>query len=344
MPFDPQSDYPHQVPLEAYAGGLPGHTDLLWKENWVFSSLDVERRVASVFHFSLRPARGEGIFTAKVNVDDWWHRHVGRSPVSRDLATLRPVSGERLTFTVVEPGEHFEIVYRSPELDADFEYTARFPAWDFHDGPKAPGISTLGEMGLWVFHFDHCEQGLEMRGSLRFKMGERAGQELTVSGYGNRDHSWGWRNDLMFRHHHWLCASFPDRYVQGTLMKEACYPGEKHGGFISTAAGNLAVVVVDAGDPPWHTAESGLPALDSDLTYSLHTADGGVATVTAHLSRDLGRHHLNFRAPDRTQAYEDCQIFCEFTLAETDTRGAGVLELGKHVEGAERVAALGGRR
>jgi hypothetical protein len=341
VPFDARSDLPHAVPPEALTGGLPGWPNLVWKENWVFPSLDVGQRVASVFHFSLRPAQGEGIFTAKVNAGDWRHRHVGRSPLPAGLAAQHPVRGERLSLTVAEPGRRFEIAYRSPELDADLEYTGRFPAWDFHDGPRAPGASSLGERGLWVFHFDHCEQGLSMRGRLRIGAGERAGEELLVAGYGNRDHSWGWRDDHLFRHHHWLCASFPDRYVQGTLMEDASYPAEKFGGFVSSASGNVGVVRLDAGDPAWHRWEVGLPALDDDVTYRLHTADGAVCTVVAHLGRDLGRHHLDFRAADRSQAYEDCQIFCEFTLVETGARGSGVLELGKRVEGAGRVAALG---
>ena len=345
VPFNPRSDLPHAVPPEALTGARAGHPNLIWKENWVFPSLDIDRQVASVFHFSLRPAQGEGIFSAKVNIADWSHRHVGRSPVPVDLERLHPVAGERLALRIVEPGRVFEIAYRSPELDCDFQYKGRFPAWDFHDGPQAGGTSTLGDMGRWVFHFDHCEQGLAMKGRLRIKTGERAGEELEVSGYGNRDHSWGWRDDLLFRHHHWLCASFPDRYVQGTLMEEASYPDEKFGGFVSSAAGNVGVIRLDVGDLPWHKWESGLPALDKDLRYRLYKADGTLTTVTAHIARDLGRHHLNFRSPDRSQAYEDCQIFCEFTLVETGARGYGVLELGKHIEGTENVDALAsGRR
>lgn len=345
MAFDPASDLPHPVPAQAFTGGLAGHPGLVWKENWVWPALDPAHRTATLFHVSLRPATGEGIFTCKVNVGDWKHRHVGRSPIPRDLAGFHPVAGERLRLTIAEPGRRFEIAYRSPELDADLEYLGRFPAWNFHDGPQAPGPSSLGEMGRWVFHFDHCEQGLWMSGELRFKEGERAGTSLAIEGFGNRDHSWGWRDDLLFRHHHWICASFPDRYVQGTVMNEACHPGgDKFGGWISTEAGNVAVTRVDHGDPAWHAWERGLPPLDGDVRYRIHTADGAVTTLVAHLGRDLGRHHLNFRTPDRTQAYEDCQIFCQYTLEETGARGTGVLELGKHVEGAELVATLGGGR
>ena len=52
----PEDDFPHPVPPQAF---------MTWKENWVFPALDTEQRVASLFHFSLRPGEGEGIFTAK---------------------------------------------------------------------------------------------------------------------------------------------------------------------------------------------------------------------------------------------------------------------------------------
>ena len=47
----PEDDYPHPVPPQAF---------MTWKENWVFPAVDTEQRVASLFHFSLRPGAGRG--------------------------------------------------------------------------------------------------------------------------------------------------------------------------------------------------------------------------------------------------------------------------------------------
>lgn len=323
----PEDDFPHPVPPQAF---------MTWKENWVFPAIDPDARVASLFHFSLRPAAGEGIFTAKLCIDGWEHRYVGRSPVPRDLTDLVPVRNDRLVFEVVEPGERFRITYRADELDADVEYTARFPTWDFDDNALAPGDSPLGERGRHVFHFRHYEQALEHRGTVTLRAGPRAGETLAIGGYANRDHSWGWREDLTFRHHHWLCASFPDRYVQGTVMNELCYPaGDKHGGFVSTAEGNLAVDAVDTSDAYWLAEGEPLPVLDRDVRYRLTTADGEMRTVVAHLASDVGRLYLNARSADRLQVYQDVQVFCAMTLEEEGLGGAGVLELGKFYEGPD---------
>lgn len=309
---------------------------MTWKENWVFPALDIEQRVASLFHVSLRPGAGEGIFTAKLCIDDWEHRYVGRSPVPRDLTELVPVRNEQLVVEVVEPAERFRITYRSLELDADLEYTSRFPTWDFDDNALAPGDSPLGDRGRGVFHFHHYEQALRHEGMLTLRAGPRAGETIHVSGFANRDHSWGWREDLTFRHHHWLCASFEDRYVQGTVMNELCYPhGDKHGGFVSTAAGNVAVDHVDTGDAYWLAPGEPLPRLDRDVRYRVTTADGAIRTVVARLADDYGRLYLNARSPDRAQVYQDVQVFCSMTLVEEGLEGAGVLELGKFYDGPD---------
>ncbi len=169
-----------------------------------------------------------------------------------------------------------------------------------------------------------------------------AGTRLDFGGWGNRDHSWGWRDDFQFRHHHWVCASFDDKYIQGSVMLESFYPEEKHGGFVSTDAGNAATARVDTSDAYWVTgANERLGALDRDVQYRITTVEGDTYTVIAHIGSDFGRHWLNARSPDRAQAYEDCQIFCDYTLVETGQRGAGVLEVGTHLEGPGIADTLG---
>lgn len=321
----PADDYPHRVPPQAF---------MIWRENWVFPAVDTGNRVASLFHFSLRPSRGEGVFTAKLAIDGWEHRYVGRSPIPADPSTLHPIANERLSLRIIEPARRFHVVYTSDELDADIEYSARFEPYDFEDGPKAPGESVLGDLGRSVFPFHHYEQSLHHRGTVVVKAGPHAGEEFGITGYANRDHSWGWREDLTFHHHHWVCASFEDRFVQGSIMQEGSYPdGPKEGGWISTNAGNDPVRAVNAMDAHWVASDGLLPVLAGDLRYEVTTLGGEVATVVAHLDSDYGRLYLDARSPDRTRVYQDVEIFCDYTLEETGQRGAGVLEVGKIAQG-----------
>lgn len=326
----PHDDLPHAVPPQAF---------MTWKENWVFPAVDRDNRASALFHFSLRPALGEGIFTAKFHVDGQTYKHVSRSPVPADLTTFQPVADDHVTFTVLEPGQRFRLQHDGPEIQADLVYTARWPEWDFEDGPRVEG-STLGDIGNVVFPFHHYEQALDVEGTLTIKVGERAGTEVAFAGWGNRDHSWGWRDDFQFRHHHWLCASFSDRFVEGSVMLETSYPGEKVGGWVSTDAGNDGVVAMDTSEAWWLTPGEPLGNPTADVTYRLTTMAGETHEVTAHLGEDYGRLFLNARSEDRSEIYEDVQMFCDFTHQGTGERGVGVLEIGKYSSG-EGVADRG---
>lgn len=319
-------DLPHDVPPEAF---------MMWKENWVFPGVDTDRRVAVLFHVSLRPTVGEGIFTAKLTVDGWEHRWVGREPIPSRLTDLVPIEGGRLRFDVEAPMERFRLRYHSDELDADVAFTARFAPWDFAAGVKAPGPSTMGELGRTVFPFHHYEQSLRMTGSVSIKDGPHRGQQITVEGVGNRDHSWGFRDDHSFIEHHWLCANFPDAYVQGTVMHEQSYPHPKFGGWVSTEGQNVGVVHVDRSDAYWLEPNKPLPAMDRDVAYKLTLADGSHRSITAHLARPYAQQYLNFRSADRAKAYQDLQITCDFTDTDTGAAGAGVLEIGKRLIGLD---------
>ena len=60
---------------------------------------------------------------------------------------------------------------------------------------------------------------------------------------------------------------------------------------------------------------------------------GRVHTVTAHVAEPYALLYLNAKSEDRSQLYQDRQVFCDYTLVETGERGCGVLELGKYLSG-----------
>lgn len=331
MPVTPDDDFPHAVDPRAF---------MTWKENWVFPGVDLERRAAVLFHFSLRPALGEGIFTAKAHSDDGIKiRYVGRSPVPADLRELRPVADAHVRFEVLEPAQRFHLVYRNGDDAIDVTFTARFAPWDFADGPKPAGESVLGPIGKSVFPFHHYEQALAFEGTMT-----QGGRTVAIAGWGNRDHSWGWRDDFAFRKHHWVCASFADKFVQGSTMLETYFPQQKHGGFVSRASGNDGVRFVDTSDNYWEEPlNEPLPALVRPVDYAISTVDGDTQCVRAHIDEAIAVLYLNARSPDRSQVYQDAQIFCPFTDLASGERGGGVLELGKHLHG-DGIADRVGRR
>ena len=100
---------------------------------------------------------------------------------------------------------------------------------------------------------------------------------------------------------------------------------------------------VDESGAYWLAPGEPLPDLDRDVTYRLTTLSGAVHTVTAHVAEPYALLYLNAKSEDRSQLYQDRQVFCDYTLEETGERGCGVLELGKYLSGPG-VADRYGRR
>ena len=118
-------------------------------------------------------------------------------------------------------------------------------------------------------------------------------------------------------------------------MNEQCYPdGDKYGGWISTASGNVAVAHVDTGDAYWLAPGEPLPA--SRPRRALPPDD--------RRRRDLhGRRAPRERRrpplPQRPLPRPDAGVpgrpgLLPMTLEETGS-GARVLELGKFYDGPD---------
>jgi hypothetical protein len=335
--LDVDADRPHPVP----AHPVPPQVSMPWKENWCFAGVDAERRTALLWHVSLRPTDGEGIFTCKVDGPDVRVRHVGRHSLTTAWTQL-PLTDGRMRVEVIESHRRFQLCFDGGDgITVAAEFVARFPPFDFADGAIAPGTSTIGELGLHVFPFHHYEQAMAFTAVV-----ELPGTEpLHLAGWGNRDHSWGWRDDFGFRSHHWINANFADAFVQGSTMIDTTYPGRKYGGFVATADGNDPVVAIDVSDSYWESpADEPLPAFERDVTYALRTRDGSTIELTAHLTDRYRILYLNARHPDRSQLYQDAQIFCPYTRHDTGERGAGLLELGKHLAGPGIADRIGRER
>lgn len=333
--IDEHADRPHLVPPQVF---MP------WKENWCFAGVDPAAGSAMVWHVSMRPVDGEGIFTCKVDGPDVRVRYVGRRPITPATglgsSDERTIDDGRLRIEIVEPNRTFLLTFADDDTEIEAIFTARFDPFDFGNGNLAAGSSRIGELGRHVFPFHHYEQSLAFEATIR-----RVGHDdLTLTGWGNRDHSWGWRDDFGFRSHQWICANFGDRYVQGSTMIDTTYPHRKFGGFVSRSDGNDPVTWIDLTESYWlDPPNEPLPEFDRDVGYTVTTASGARIELVAHLSEHFRILYLNARHPDRTQVYQDAQIFCPFTLVETGERGAGLLELGKHLEG-DGIADRVGRR
>jgi hypothetical protein len=312
-------DLPHPVPPQAR---------MTWKENWAFCAIDQSSRFASVFHISLRPGLGVGIFSAHVRFTGDDFSSVGRATIPMSRPLHEPITDGRTTLEIAEAGDEFRITHAGERISLDLTYSGRFPVFDFDELPRAEGSSVLGEIGLGVLPFRHQEQAMLAEGVVTLVDSRGRGERHSVTAMANRDHSWGWRDDLSFLRHEWLCASFPDRYVGAMLVDEEHYrAGPKIGAWASSREKNTILKEFEVLDAYWD-AGAALPDLDHDVRIRL-VSSHGTEILRAHLSDAVARFPLHATSRDRTRVYEDVEVFCEFTVEGTGERGAGLLEIGK---------------
>ena len=148
--------------------------------------------------------------------------------------------------TVVEPARRFRGRLPGTGTDGGDRIRAALRSVRLRVLPKGPRRVAAGRDGRSVFPFNHHEQALLHRGRIEVHDGPLAGRSFDIAGPACRDHSWGWRDDLAFGSHHWVCASFDDRVAAASVMTEDFYPhGPKAGGWIATAEGVDPVASVD---------------------------------------------------------------------------------------------------
>ena len=171
----PEDDFPHPVPPQAF---------MTWKENWVFPAVDTEQRVASLFHFSLRPGAGEGIFTAKFSSTTGSTATSAVRPCPRDLTEFVPVAEREDRLRGREPGERFQITYIGDELDAEHRVHGALPDLGLRRQPPRPRRLAARRPRPARLPLPPLRAGAPARGHDRAaRPGPRAGETIRVSGY-----------------------------------------------------------------------------------------------------------------------------------------------------------------
>ena len=153
------------------------------------------------------------------------------------------------------PGDAPRVAFASDEVTVELQFTGRFGVFDFADGPLAPGESTLGEIGRHVFPFHHYEQGLDVRGVVRFASGE----VVDVAGARQPRPLVGLPRRLRLPPSPLDQRELRGLFIGGSAMVETSYDGLKHGGAVATADGHDPIVEVDESDAYWLAPASRCP-------------------------------------------------------------------------------------
>ena len=201
----------------------PKPLDAHWKENWYFNFIDRENRAWGVNHISLERHRQRGRFSAFHVIDNTPVLYSTLIDIDDNFSEL---TDGRLKFEFLEPFKKFRVTFDGKSHQLELDYDARFQVFDYALTRRP------GKKGVPL---EHYEQALWMKGVLT-----REGETRNLSGYGHRDHSWGYRNESKVTAWNWVAAQFQDRTIN--LYRAVIGPAFVGSGFVSSKDGNRRIV------------------------------------------------------------------------------------------------------
>lgn len=268
-----------------------------WRESYYFNFVDLENMVSGFTTIGLYPNLPRREFVFAVFHEDERHVYFKEYESPFSLETLQCLDDGCLRFQLVEALKSWRVFFSSPGLEAEILWTGRFPAFNFGRGS---GTS-------WEGHF---EQSCKVSGRIRI-----GGVERSISGFGQRDKSWGprqWHIDRWYAFH----AQFRDFSI-GLRMDTVKGVSTVSGG-VSTAEGSIPVSNVEA------RAEYGEAAIPVGAFTRIMCQDGKEYVVHSKLLSASSFARFTRRFPGGST--ELVEAMAVHRLGENGETGTGLLE------------------
>ena len=288
----PEDDYCH--------GDYPRDTTDMWKENWYFNFIDLENRAWGYNHFSLRRDVQRGIFRAMHVVDEVPLIYENEIDIDE---RFEKVGDGSLSFEVIDPLKKHRVVFNGPKHKLDLVYEARFGIVDFNEGQER---SEAAHKGL---NIDHYEQAMNVSGTVTMD-----GRTRSISCFGQRDHSWGFRNEDLIQGWNWIAIQCPDRTISFVIAKiTEDFSGSR--GHISDGSGSTKILDVQK-----VSTDRDAKALPTGSTYRLEDADGRTWTISSKMFSQIS---LPMKEKKGGVVHEN---FSHFSIKESGETGLGIDE------------------
>jgi hypothetical protein len=204
----PSDEYPHDP------GSKPD-----WKESWYFQFYDPAAQLCGLFYISSYP---------NVPKQDFLLAYLTGGEVDLYLNTL-PLAGKitqlgdtKLTFSLIEPNNHWNIRFNDGTRFAELAFKGRFPTFTYD--PDQSYVKGILEQ-------EHYEQPCTVKGDIRLK----DGTHLDIDCLGHRDHSWGSRDYAGIDKWYWVAAQF--QWCTIGLIRLEIGDKTETAGFMATSKG-----------------------------------------------------------------------------------------------------------
>lgn len=273
-----------------------------WRESYYFNWADAENNVSGFTTIGILPNEKRREFVFLLFIDDETEVHYQEPPLEKYVEDINEMlTDNSLTYQLVSPFQTWKILYTSPKLEFNLTFETRFPTHDFGRDSSAS----------WHGHF---EASGKVNGHIAFEDGTKR----NISGYGQRDKSWGYRDwhqfDKWYATHiqfeDWSCGFRKDH--QGNQIDLS--------GSIATKSGNTPLSKVEI------ETVNDTDQFQTPLTSTYHITDINGNTYTVK-SKRLGKNtYLRF-ARDFPGGYTE--LFEQMVIMEsmeTGEIGTGMAE------------------
>lgn len=282
-------------PEDEFIHPFPQGLKETWKENWYFNFIDQEQGIWGFNHLSLVRNKGKARFTAAHVIDSVPRVYSNVIPIDEGFEELTDGS---LTIRCLEPLKSYQVDFRGPEHSLCLHYEGRLPVYDYGKGLEDSTDSSLS--------MSHYEQSCRVKGT--FTQGN---EERPINCLGQRDHSWGYREESKIIGWNWVVAQFKTFALN--LMITRKEGGDIIGGFISAQEGNIPIPEISVRTDFEEDGEN-----PKSSFYKARAEDGRIIRLETEKFSQI-------RLPVQKGSFV-FENFSLFTLLDTGEKGIGVEE------------------
>ncbi len=196
-------------------------TSLKWRESYYFNWVDLDNKISGFSTIGIVPNEKRRELVFFLFTDDKREAYYREPPLEKyDQDIKSMLRDKKLSYDLIEPLKTWEIAFKSHKYTFNIRFNARFPHHYFG----------VGSSSSWHQHF---EGSGDITGEIKYKNGK----VKKVTGFGQRDKSWGHRNwhefDKWYAGHfqfkEWTCG-FRKDYIKGKVDLSG-YVAEPNGSY-----------------------------------------------------------------------------------------------------------------
>jgi hypothetical protein len=198
-----------------------------WRESYYFNWVDLKNKVSGFSTIGLVPDECRSEFVLALFIGDQVEVHYQEPKLEKFTDDINSMLRDsRLSYKLIRPFKEWRISYTSPKLKLDLTFETRFSTFSF------PTDSS----GSWQHHF-------EASGIVSGKIRNKNGTITNVSGYGQRDKSWGHRD--WFKFDKWFAGQFQFKDWTAAFRKD--YPGSRIdlSGYLASRDGSSPLTLME---------------------------------------------------------------------------------------------------